>query len=349
MEPYNEPEFGKCEPTAETPSPLEHIPEQIPAPPEDPVRAARRQFSLTLLSLLFILLVSEVLVTVVYYAIRAAFPSLLELPGAMLVLSSVISYGAAMPLSLLFFRKIPKALPQRRALAFPVFAGLLCLTLLLTLAGAVAGNLVTQILGFLSGSEPENALQELADSSPIWIQLLFFVILAPIFEEIFYRKLIFDRIRTYGELPAILLCGILFGLIHGNFYQFFYAAAVGILFCYVYAKTGRIVYTIGLHMVLNFCGTILTEALDRALNSESTRFFYIGIALFILLAVLFLLMGVLAILYWIKARPKVALEPTEKQLEPKVWASALFSSPVTWIALLFLVLPFFSDFLGSLL
>ena len=337
------------EPMREENAPLlENEPEQIPAPPVDPVRGARRQFSLTLLSFLFILLVSEIVATVVYYAFKANFPNIIDLPGALLFFSSLPAYAVAMPLSLLFFKRIPRALPEKHSLSLPSFVGLFCLTMLLTYAGSIAGNIVNSILTFWSGEAPTNDLQNLADNSPIWCQILFFVILAPIFEEIFYRKLIFDRIRAYGELPAILLCGILFGLIHGNFYQFFYAAAIGILFCYVYARTGKIGYTIGLHMLLNFSGTILTEWFGRLLSSEVEWLFLAGVILLAVLGICFLAAFGYAIYCWIKERKKITFAVGECQLEPKQWLQALFGSPVTWIALFLLVLPFFSDFIRSL-
>ena len=337
------------EPLREENAPLlEHEPEQIPAPPIDPIKTARRQFSLTLLSLLFILLVSEVVTLLIYRFFQAAFPSVTELPGALLFFSSLPSYVIAMPLSLLLFKRIPKALPEKHSLSLPSFVGLFCVTMLLTFAGSIAGSIINTILSFFSGEAPTNALQDLADNSPVWCQILFFVILAPIFEEIFYRKLIFDRVRTYGELPAILLCGILFGLIHGNFYQFFYAAAVGILFCYVYARTGKILYTIGLHMLLNFSGTILIEWFERLFSSESEPLFFAGVILLAVLALCFLAALGYAIYCWVKERKKITFEVRENQLEARQWTSAFFGSPVTWICLILLILPFFSDLLLSL-
>lgn len=332
-----------------TAAPLAYEPEQILPPPIDPTRAARRQFTLTLLSLLFILLVSEIAVSIIYYFFKSNFPDLVNLPGAILVFSSLPSYLIAMPLSLLLFRKIPKSLPEKQAISLPSFVGLFCVTLVLTIAGSLVGNVFNTILTLFSGEEPTNALQTLADDSPLWCQFLFFVILAPIFEEIFYRKLIFDRIRTYGELPAILLCGILFGLIHGNFYQFFYAAAVGILFCYIYARTGTILYTIGLHMLLNFSGTILVEYFNRLTSSDADLFYYIGVFLFLVLGLCFLLAFAYAIYRWIKERKKIFFEVRENQLEPQEWANALFGSPATWILLGVFVLSFFSELLLSLI
>ena len=318
--------------------------EQIALPPENPVSRAKRRFSQTLLALLFIVLASSALSSFGYLILQARAPQLLESDLILLLLSSLSSYLVAMPLSLLFFRKIPATKPEKRRIALPSFLGFFCIAILLTFLGNIAGILVNSFLEAFLGSAPVNALEEISDDLPLWAEILFLVILAPIFEEIFYRKLIYDRIRVFGELPAILLCGILFGLIHGNFYQFFYAAAVGILFCYVYAKTGNLLYTIGLHALFNFSGTVLTEWLDRLLADEASPLFTAGMVALCGLGLLWVLSLVLAVLYWIRERKKILFDDAEEQLNGDRWAEAFFTSPVTWIFLLVSLLPFFSDF-----
>ena len=38
-----------------------------------------------------------------------------------------------------------------------------------------------------------------------------------------------DRLLGYGQKTAIIISGIMFGMAHGNFSQFFYAFGIGIL------------------------------------------------------------------------------------------------------------------------
>ena len=70
-----------------------------------------------------------------------------------------------------------------------------------------------------------------------------------------------DRLIKYGEFIAIFTSGLMFGLFHGNFQQFFFAFALGLLFAFVYARTGRIRYTIGLHMAINMTTSVITAFL----------------------------------------------------------------------------------------
>ena len=76
-------------------------------------------------------------------------------------------------------------------------------------------------------------------------------------EELLFRKLLLDRVSVFGDRTAILLSGVVFGLAHGNFYQFFYAFGLGSIFAWVYLRTRRIRFSILLHVLINFCGSIL--------------------------------------------------------------------------------------------
>ena len=48
----------------------------------------------------------------------------------------------------------------------------------------------------------------------------------------------------------------MFGLFHGNLNQFVYTFLVGAFWAFIYVKTGRLRYTIYLHMALNFMGSV---------------------------------------------------------------------------------------------
>lgn len=91
------------------------------------------------------------------------------------------------------------------------------------------------------------------------------VFAAPIVEELLYRKMLIDRIAAYGDGVSVVVSGLLFGLAHGNFSQFFYAFGLGALFAYVYIKTGHIGYTIGFHMFFNLIGGVFTVELNKGL------------------------------------------------------------------------------------
>ena len=95
------------------------------------------------------------------------------------------------------------------------------------------------------------------------------VILAPLLEELICRKLLIDRTVRYGEKLSVLMSGLIFGLLHQNLFQFFYAFALGSVFAYVYVRTGRIRYTIILHAIVNFLGAVVAPAVLSVLNMDA--------------------------------------------------------------------------------
>ena len=93
--------------------------------------------------------------------------------------------------------------------------------------------------------------------SSVLPKALLLVILAPIIEEYIFRKILIDRMHSYGEKLAVVTSALMFGLFHGNLSQFFYAYALGLVFGYVYLKTGRLRYSICLHMLINLLGGVV--------------------------------------------------------------------------------------------
>ncbi len=82
-------------------------------------------------------------------------------------------------------------------------------------------------------------------------------ICAPVVEELTFRKLLVDRLVKYGAVFSVIMSGLMFGLIHGNFGQFFYAFFLGCLFAAIYVKTGNVLYTIILHMIVNMSSSVI--------------------------------------------------------------------------------------------
>ena len=96
------------------------------------------------------------------------------------------------------------------------------------------------------------------------------VVLAPIFEELLFRKCIVDAVLPYGEGVTVLLSAITFGIAHGNFFQFFYAAGIGAVLSYAYIRTGKIRNTIILHAMFNFAGGAVPSILLRLYGEEGS-------------------------------------------------------------------------------
>ena len=139
-------------------------------------------------------------------------------------------------------------------------------------AGGLVGNIIMSVLSGIMDYDYANALNEVMTESPTWATLIAVCVCAPLGEELLFRKLLIDRTRRYGDLPSILLSGILFGLFHGNLFQFFYAAAVGMILAYVYTRTGRYLWCVAMHAIINLMGSIVIPALAALLPADLITF-----------------------------------------------------------------------------
>ena len=174
------------------------------------------------------------------------------------VVSLLPMYLIAVPLCILFLLKKPepKTLEQHKmGIGRFIVCFIMCIAVMV--AGNIIGNLMSWVVGLLTGSPSENTIATILESSNILWSFLFVVILAPVIEELLFRKLLIDRTVKYGDKTAILLSGLFFALFHGNFYQFFYAFGLGAMFAFVYIRTGKLKYTICLHMLINAIGAVL--------------------------------------------------------------------------------------------
>ena len=95
----------------------------------------------------------------------------------------------------------------------------------------------------------------------MFFKIVFLVILGPLMEELIFRRFLIDRMRIYGEKTAVITSALMFGLFHGNLSQMFYASTLGLVFGFVYLKTGRLRYSAALHMMINLIGGILAPSL----------------------------------------------------------------------------------------
>jgi len=120
------------------------------------------------------------------------------------------------------------------------------------------------------------------------------VIMAPIFEEIIFRGIMQKGMINNGVEPwkAILLSSILFGLIHGNPWQFVGATLLGCVLGLVYYKTKSLLLPMLLHGFNNLCSAILffytqKESFAEAFNVSEWMLLGIGIVLFSIFFYLF--------------------------------------------------------------
>ncbi|MBQ9132210.1 MAG: CPBP family intramembrane metalloprotease [Clostridia bacterium] len=307
-----------------------------------------RRIGLPFLAVAFVFLCTLVLQALAVGLVSRYAPHLADAKWYPWVISMVPMYAVAMPLSLLIYRAVPAQPPKKHSISLPVWLGLLAICFALTYLGNWMGILVNAVISAVTGQPTVNDLANLASDSPLWANLLFGGILAPIMEEIFYRKMMIDRLSVYGDLPAILISGLVFGLIHGNFSQFFYAAIIGVVLGYVYIKTGKIRYTVALHMAINLVGSVYSVEMIKKLDPEllasnplraMIRNFG-GIAMYASYGVFMLAVLISAPIALILLRKYIHLRRAASPLSAAEWSRVLLLNPGTWVLALVVGLLF---------
>ena len=183
-------------------------------------------------------------------------PSLLDNPNLSLLVSMLPTYTIAFPLTSLLIHQVPGVQMKKHNMKPTQLLGAFAISYALMYLSNLAGQFFTNIIGIIKGSPVDDAIADLVSELNPLTAFFVMVLLAPALEEWIFRKLLVDRTIRYGEGTAIFLSGLMFGLFHGNLNQFVYTFLIGAFWAFIYVKTGRLRYTIYLHMALNFMGSI---------------------------------------------------------------------------------------------
>ncbi len=223
-------------------------------------------------------------------------------------------YAVGFPLCALILRKLPAMQLFKGRMTAGKWMCLLCITEFFMICGNIIGRILTAIIQKGSDLTVSNDVEDLMEGSSLWLVFLFMVIVGPIMEELVFRKLLLDRLVVFGDLAAILVSAGIFALMHGNLYQVFYAFGVGIIFGYIYIRTGKIGYTIPMHMTINCLGSFLPLLALQAINNQTHLL--LGILGELLMIVAEIVLFIVGLVFFIIDFKKRLLKPGEYQMEP---------------------------------
>lgn len=290
----------------------------------------RKSFSHIGLSVFVFLLVACMLQVAINAVVTGLSPAgndiYLDHPWLSWVVSFVPMYLIALPIGVAMMRRLPVEENVRRTdMSFGRLLKIFVICVPVMYAGNAVGTLLSMLI---SGGSAVNPVVSMASSdSPL--RVLVMVILAPLVEEFVFRRQLIDRLGKYGEGVAIVFSGVTFGLFHGNLFQFFYACALGMIFAYVYIRTRKLRYTVILHAVINFMGSVLgpwavsqaagaTGEMNTAdlvaMDEEALMQIAPGIMIFGLYVLLLIGLIIAGIVLIITNRKKVELYPTAEEL-----------------------------------
>ncbi len=306
----------------------------------------RKFFSRTGMSYFVLAIVTMILAQAVSAAISHFAPQIYGTDLMTYVIALGPLYLVGFPLCAVMMKKLPKMRILQGSLRAGRWIALLCICLFIMLAGNLMGNALVNIISNLTGMEMSFDLQELMLEENLLYSFLFSVVLAPVLEEVMFRKVLIDRVIVFGDRTAIFLSGFLFGLFHGNFYQVFYAFGLGCLFAYIYIRTGRLRYTISLHMTINFLGgfvpllflrhidlDLLTSA-QSLQDPEVLRFIYdhLGVlAGYGVFEIGLFILGLIGLFRLVTALKALDLRPGEYSAPARVMAKRIFGNAGIWL------------------
>ena len=183
-------------------------------------------------------------------ALQLPAPGLPQNPWA-ISLVNIIAFGGAIALGLVLNR-----LSFWKAYAFspPRLLQIICMIVMVLGADVLlseADNVFRSVL-----PPPEflrEALKEVFSGEGDLISRIFLlVVVAPITEELLFRGLILRGLLSrFSPTMAILLTGLLFGAVHVNPWQFISATCLGLIFGWLYVRTGKLLLAILAHALSN--------------------------------------------------------------------------------------------------
>ena len=101
-------------------------------------------------------------------------------------------------------------------------------------------------------SEPVDSLTKDVHGPGLFVLILLVVVGAPIVEELFYRGLLLRALKRHlGPWPAIITCGVIFGLVHFEPVSAPGLALFGVVLAYLAHRTGRLGPSIVTHAAFN--------------------------------------------------------------------------------------------------
>lgn len=172
-------------------------------------------------------------------------------------------------------------------LIFPLMIGMMLIAEFVTNQIPISGPFFGELYEMFSGM-----METMGSNLPM--MMIMAVVMAPIFEEIVFRGIIMKGLINKGWKPlnAIWLSSIIFGLVHGNPWQFAGAVLLGYVLGLVYFRTKSLLMPMLLHAFNNAISTILiayggTESFGDFLGISEYLILFFGIVIFSIFYILF--------------------------------------------------------------
>lgn len=229
--------------------------------------------------------------------------------------SSIIGVCLGVLFLCFFFRKsvnFSTIMQKERDMNAATFIQILCIFLGVQTFFSLFSGILESGLNLIGYSAMENMESATAVSSTISM-FLYASVFGPIVEELAYRGFVLRSLQKYGKVLAVVISAILFGVMHANVPQGFFAFGVGLVLGYV-AIEYSVKWAILLH-VINNC--IYSDLFGWVLSrlSEQMRDIVSSVVLVIL--------GVAAVLVLMKKRSVIKEFIFQNRTEKRIYFCVL--------------------------
>lgn len=171
--------------------------------------------------------------------------------GIKLFLSNLV-FAIPMLVYLCFVEKSFKEKARFKKLSFPNI--ILCVILFFCIRPVLSFFNAFSML--YSDNVVVTELFNISDETPFLVGLFAIAVSPAVLEELTYRGGYYNTYRKVRPLGAVLLSGLIFGIIHLNLNQFTYAFVLGCIFALIVEATDTTLSTMIIHFLIN-CQTIL--------------------------------------------------------------------------------------------
>lgn len=163
---------------------------------------------------------------------------------------SLISFPLGLVLILFILRPDMKENSLREGPTYGTIILWSILGILLAYGGQIVAGLIEMALGIQPESQNTQDLMEIARATPYFIVII--ALIAPILEEIIFRKIIFGSIyKVTNFWIAAFASSLVFAFVHWDLWHILKYTAMGFVFAFLYVKTKRIIVPIIAHMMMN--------------------------------------------------------------------------------------------------
>lgn len=198
-----------------------------------------------------------------YWSIRVIVDNnLFEYKGIGLLVSALSVLCIGYPAFILIIQTIPNSPVgsiKKMSILQLIATTFVCLAFMYT--SSFINTLITMPLRIGESSNYVNPIEQVIRNSGLFLSIAYIIILGPVMEEVVFRGFLLRKVRRFGDVPAMLISGLTFGLFHMNISQFLYAATLGTVFAYIALRTNTIRYTVIIHIIINAIGVLASRLL----------------------------------------------------------------------------------------